>query len=488
MVQEVLEAVTWPGEALLGFAVCRHNPGEFFDKSFLIGLTQRRFLLVRKDQPERVYTIYRSLIDRVVMTGPGLLKRPGIAIHLGGDVIRLEIAASWGERAARMVEEHCAWDDESPYLTADQFLDSISDLAGLGLLRPAQALLRKHRAEDPVLEIEPRAEHLDYDLTQGRWSLSLTLIMLAIVLVFLAGRLGLGRVWSGGNLLPMALTLLAGVELVRRQQTWRKLALGFALLAAILNLAYCGVSGLWLNVLMWTAFGAASITALTGKTSRPRNLIATGIFSLGFLVPMVFTVAALITPDEIHFSDDFSADKGWVDYQTETLTSRMENGAYTLHVQENSVTYFAFPPVGFNPHKVQFDALVPGAFSGEIGTYGVACGFQEEGPVYLVEIDPVGKHYSFLRQEGERSVPLGEGYWNPLSGTQTADGAAHLEVACGAGQMTLTMNGVLQGQARMGDFEPDGKMGLFVHTWPETGPDGYKVLFDNIVFTTGQAR
>ena len=67
----------------------------------------------------------------------------------------------------------------------------------------------------------------------GRWRpLSVGIAGGAVALAFLIGRLGLGRVWSGGNLLPMILILLAGTELVRRQQTWRGLALGFALNAS----------------------------------------------------------------------------------------------------------------------------------------------------------------------------------------------------------------------------------------------------------------
>jgi hypothetical protein len=500
VVQERLEAVTWPGEALLGFTVCRHNPGEFFDKVYYIGLTERRFLLVRKDQPERVYSIYRCLIDRVTCSGAGLFRSPGFEIQMGGDTLRLETVQPWDQRSVQMVEKHQAGDIEAPYLTATQFLDGVSDLADLGMLRPAQALLRKHMAEDPVLEIEPRAEELDFLLTQGRWSLWLTLIMLGIALVYIAGRVALGAAWAGGGVLPVILLALAGGELVGRQQTWRGLALGFILLAAIFNLAYSGISGSVVDGLVWAAFGLACTISLTGKTVRPRNLAATGIFTLGFLVPLVVSGVVMAATPQVSFQDDFSTDKGWTARDTQTFTSGINNAMYTMHVKEKNAAFLAFPPASFTPTRVQFEARVPEEYQDKVGTYGVTCGREDQGAMYLVEIDPAGKQYAFLKQEGERYAPLGEGYWKPLTGQQAGEGAALVEVQCTDGEMSLTVNGVLQGQtwiaagevmqgqARLAGFARDRRMGLFVRTWSESEPRGFEILFDNVVFYNGKAK
>ncbi len=488
VVQETLEAVTWPGEVLLGFTVCRHNPGEFLDKEYYVGLTQRRFLLVRKGQPERIYTIYRSYIDQVVYTRWGLFKQPCIEIHLGGDIFRLEMIQPWHQRAMQMAEKHATWELESPYLTATQFLDGMTDLADLGMLRPAQALLRKHKAEDPVVEIEPRTEELDFQITQGRWSLWMTLIMLAIALVYIIGRMGWGAAWAGSGLLPVILMVLAGVELVRRQQTWRGLALGFTLLAALINLAYSGVSGSLVSGLEWAAFGAASCVALTGKTSRPRNLTATAIFTLGFLIPLLVSGIIIAATPPVRFSDDFSTNQGWINRDSQNLTSGIEDGAYAIHVKDSNETFFAFPPITFTPARVRFDASIPMNFKGKVGTYGVTCGYQDAGVVYLVEIDPVGSQFSFLRQDEEQSVPLHDGYWRPLTGVQAGEAMTQVEVQCADKGMSLTVNGISQGQSRAGDLSPDGRIGLFVRTWPETGQGGFKVLFDNIVFLAGGAK
>lgn len=500
VVQETLEAVTWPGEALLGFAVCRHNPGEFFDKVYYLGLTERRFLLVRKDRPERVYSIYRCLVDRVTYNGAGLLRSPGFEIQLGGDTLRLEIFQPWDQRAVQMVEKHQARDIEAPYLTATQFLDGMSDLADLGMLRPAQALLRKHMAEDPVLEIEPRAEDLDFQLTQGRWSLRLTLIMLGIALAYIVGRVALGAAWAGGGVLPVILLALAGGELVGRQQSWRGLALGFILLAAVFNLAYSGISGSLLDGLVWAAFGLAAAISLTGKTGRPRNLTATGVFTLGFLVPLVLTGVVMASKPQVSFQDDFSTNKGWIVRDTQTITSGITNEMYVMHVKEKNAAFLAFPPANFAPTRVQFEAQVPEGFRGKVGTYGVTCGREDQGPVYLVEIDPAGKQYAFLKQEGEQYMPLGDVYWQPLTGQPAGEGAALVEVQCAGGEMSLSVNGVLQGQARiatgevlqgqarLAGFAPGRKMGLFVRTWSETEPGGFEILFDNVVFYNGKAK
>lgn len=485
MVQEALEAVTWPGEALLGFCVCRHNPGKFFDKVYYLGLTPRRFLLVSKDQPERVYSIYRSYIERVVPTVKGLFKQPGIEIHLGGDVLQLETVNPWHPHAIQMAEQHKTWELESPYLTATQFLDGMADLADLGMQRPAQALLRKHMAEDPVLEIEPRAAELDFQLTQVRWSLWLSLGMLIIALLYIFGRMGWGAVWAGSGILPVILLVLAAEELVRRKQTWRGLALGFTLLATLINLAYSGISGSPVNALVWTSFGIASFLALTGKTSRPRNLSATAIFAAGFLLPLTITGIVMAATPQVRFSDDFSTNKGWITRDSKNLTSHIENGAYAIHVKESSATFFAFPPVSFTPSSVRFDANLPMHFQGRVGTYGVACGYQDNGPAYLIEIDPAGKHYTFLRYDGDVFVPLYQGYWRPLTGLLVSESSSQVEVQCSKDAMSLAVNGVMQGQVSA-DLSGAGKMGLFVRTWPETGQDGFKVLFDNVVFQNGK--
>jgi hypothetical protein len=482
IVQETLEAVTWPGEALLGFARCRHNPGELLKKEYYIGLTPRRFLLVRKDHPERVYSIYRSYIHRVVTCGAGMFHPAGFEIQVGGDTLWLEAAQSWNQRAFQMVEKHNAWEAESPYLTATQFLDGMTDLADLGMVRSAQVLLRNHRAINPVLEIEPRAEDLDVHLTQGRLSLWLTLIMLVIALLYIIGCVYWKATWAGFGILPVILLVLAAERLVRWQMTWRGLALSFTLMATLVNLASSGASGSFLNGSVWAAFGAASLLALTGKTSRLRNLTATAIFTLGFLAPLVVTGAVTAATPPARFSDDFSTNQGWITRDSTMHTSRIEDGAYAIAVKESSETFFAFPPLSFIPTSVDFEALVPEHFQGKVGTYGVTCGYQDSGAVYLVEIDPAGNHYAFLRFDGKRSSPINGVYWHPLAGAQNVEGATRVKVRCAGKGISLVVNGIEQGHTWVTDLVPDGKMGIFVRTWPETGADGFKVLYDNVVF------
>jgi hypothetical protein len=505
VVQETLEAVIWPGESLLGFTQCRFNPGEFLDKTYCVGLTPRRFLLVCKDQPDRVYSIFRSMIERVHYKNGGMLHPSGLELKLGGEAILLETVHPWNQRAIQIARLHKEWELESPYLTSTQFLESITDLTSLGLLRPAQTLLRKHMADDPVVEIEPRSDELDYQITQGRLALWLSLGTLSFALFYSLGRVLCGAAWAGANVLPVILLLLAAVQLVRWQQAWRGISLVFTLLAAILNLAYSGFASFaagtitsfgailnslnasFPNSLMWAAFGAANLVALTGTPRRARSVTAATIFAVGFLAPLMVTGAAAAVPvlfgnPQVLFSDDFSTDQGWISRDNDIVTSRIEAGAYEMHVKEISATFFAFPPVHFSPTWVSVDTQVSDELKNSVGTYGVTCGYSEWDGAYLVEIDPTGNQFAFVRQDGKNFVPLNAGYWQPVIGTQIHQGTTHLEVNCENSEISLKINGLEQEKIQVPGFSWNGKMGIFVRTWPDSGSQGFEVLFDNANF------
>jgi hypothetical protein len=480
-VLETLRALTWPGELLLGVTLCRLNPGGLLDGVYYAGLTPRRFLLVRKDRPARVYSIYRICVEQARYAQAGGLGRQGLELRLGGESILLETTPAWERAAREMAEKHAAWEAESPYLTSDQFLASITDLADLGLARPAQALLREHMTSNPVIEIEPQAAELDRHISETRQSLGLSAGMMVLALLYMLGQVIFGSTWNGPAIL---LSMAAIVELLRWKQARRALALILALTAAVFNLGYGALGGSLLNGVLWVSFSAAVTLALTGRASRARNLAAGAVFALGFLAPLVLVGVSLAAPVRTQFSDDFSSHSGWVTCQgcgQGAASSQIEDGAYAVHVKEAGTAFFAFPPVHFVPSETDFEVKIPAEYRKEVGTFGVTCGYQDTDSQYMVELDPRGQSYAFLRQQGEQITSLTRSYWNPLTGTSLGD-TVHLRVSCANNQISLAVNGVKQGQVSAPSLDGRGKMGLFVRTWPETGPLGYKVLFDNETF------
>jgi hypothetical protein len=55
-------------------------------------------------------------------------------------------------------------------------------------------------------------------------------------------------------------------------------------------------------------------------------------------------------------------------------------------------------------------------------------------------------------------------------------------VICADQEITLMINGMEQRSASVPGFTRHGKIGLFVRTWPESDEQGFKLLFDNVVF------
>ncbi|RPJ38082.1 MAG: hypothetical protein EHM21_17360 [Chloroflexi bacterium] len=265
---------------------------------------------------------------------------------------------------------------------------------------------------------------------------------------------------------------------------------GFASFAAASSPAGSGLTASIpsvINSLVWIAFGAANVLVLTGTPHRTRNAIATGIFTVGFLAPLLFTginaaAPVLFGDPQARFQDDFSLNRGWISRENGVFSSQIENSAYAVHNKENNSTFYAFPPLRFNPLYASLDAQAPEVFGGLVGTYGVACGYTEYEGSYLVEIDPAGNQYAFLKHDGKKYSSLTPMYWQPVTGTRLAPGTNRLEVGCADREITLSINGVEQGKVTVPGFSWHGKMGLFVRTWPESAQQGYKVLFDNVDF------
>lgn len=279
--QMVLEQAIWPGELLLGFTQCRLNPGTLEDRVFWVGLTQRRILFIAEAQPERSYTIYRDFVQKVEFGRMGWLKQRGLQIELGGDSLFLACIAEWSGPASRLAEAHAACELDPLYLTSLQFLQQITDLTDLGLLRIARMLLNENKRTNPVIEIEPETEALEERLQNSRLALRTGAAIFTATLVFMivmavSGQAQLG--WSTFLMLPAVTGLLRG------RQARRGFALFLALLVALGSVLLNVVSASYLNAAMWASFGMAMFLTLSGQPRRQRVMWAVAVFALGFIL------------------------------------------------------------------------------------------------------------------------------------------------------------------------------------------------------------
>lgn len=280
----VLEEVIWPGEVLLSCVQCRLNPGSLADRVFMVGLTQRRIVLVAPDHPERTYSIYRDFVQSVTYQTSGFMHGRGLRIELGGDALYLTCSRDWDEYARDLVATHRQTELDPLYLTSIQFLQQTTDLTDLGMLRIAHKLLHENIKTNPVIEIEPETAVLDERLEDSRLALHMgagiftfTLLFMILMAVFGHARLGFS----------IFLMLPALTGLLRGQQSRRGFALFMTSLVALGSVLLNAASGSYLNVLMWASFGTAMFLTLAGQPRRSRVAWAALIFMVGFvLVPL----------------------------------------------------------------------------------------------------------------------------------------------------------------------------------------------------------
>ena len=476
-VRDALEAVIWPGEILLGFVQCGLNPGTLADKTYYVGLTPRRFVLVRKDQPERVYSIYRLFVHTAVYSRDNWLHRRGLRLELGGDTLVLSTDPHWSQHAARLAELHEQGEPESPYLTSIQFLQQITDLTDLGQLRIARRMLRENVTANAVIEIEPETVTLQRRIEESRRALRTGAVIFVIALLFMLGGALAGQ---QPPVLGILLAWVAASGLLCGRQSRRGFALALALLTAALNGLMFAAARSWLDAAAWVSFGAAMVLLLSGAPSLRRTHWAVAVFILGFMGAQGYGIFTALNPPPARFADDFSTARGWVERDQDLHAAGIVNGAYAVHVRQPNSTFLAFPPVAAAPVEIQFKAWVAADQTQTPGTFGTVCGYQPDGPYYQIEIDPAAQRYAVFHRIGEITTPLSSPIWQPLSGLQEGGRANRFAVRCAGNRIDLAVNGLAQGYARASDLSPAGQMGLLVSTWPETGEQGFKVLFDDV--------
>ena len=283
-----------------------------------------------------------------------------------------------------------------------------------------------------------------------------------------------------------------------------------------------GFSGnLLLDVLTWGSFGTALALLLTGKPSQPRRALATTLFSVGFIGAWLFTfflpllakpilASPLLTPpaqvgltSPAAFYDDFSLPRGWAIQNGENFSSGIEDGRYAVQVTEPGTIFFAFPPVDFQVDESSFDVLLSadavekaglgssntqidtGKVSNQDGYYGVVCHYSKDAPDFiLVQIHPASARYSIVQVSGDKVQSLTEPDWKDASTLKVDQAQNHIRVTCDGQRVTLWANQAALDQVTYAPDQPrsDGRMGIFVRASEQSGPEGWKVWFDDALF------
>ena len=177
--------------------------------------------------------------------------------------------------------------------------------------------------------------------------------------------------------------------------------------------------------------------------------------------------------------DDFSnASLGWKEGSDDVGAWGYENGGYFIQVIQPEYMVWKFPPASFQPSTAEFDAIAPSGTQG--GTFGVVCHFQDKDNFDFVEIDLADNTYSFGRYASGQQSILSDPEWN-ASIFLNADSQAsnHIMVACDPDMISLFINNEYEDQVALSELAPAGDLALFVSTWNDTGPEGFKIMFDN---------
>jgi hypothetical protein len=184
--------------------------------------------------------------------------------------------------------------------------------------------------------------------------------------------------------------------------------------------------------------------------------------------------------------DDFSSKAlGWEEFDNGTTIIQYENEAYSFQLFEQDYWDWIVAPVYFWPDSIQFDVWgLPGR---QNGNYGVMCQFQDADNYNYVEVIPDERLFTIgTVRAGELTyltIPDASGdYWLEAAPLKASPQEVNrFDVGCYRDVVVLAINDALVYHVNIPDPLPDpGEITLFVYTYPDAGPQGYKVFFDNV--------
>ncbi|MBN1314307.1 MAG: zinc ribbon domain-containing protein [Anaerolineales bacterium] len=184
--------------------------------------------------------------------------------------------------------------------------------------------------------------------------------------------------------------------------------------------------------------------------------------------------------DDHYIMDDFSSDAfGWSVDTTDVTNRGYEEGGYYIHITDSNFWGMSWLPVEFTPRVVEFDARIVEGYPG--GEYGVICNYQDSANYDFVGIDPETNDFVVARRVEDEFVYLDDPGWiSTESLAESSTAVNHILVECYADFITVFIGDEYQGEWALDPPGVEQYMALYVYGWDEIGPNGFKVIFDNL--------
>jgi hypothetical protein len=189
--------------------------------------------------------------------------------------------------------------------------------------------------------------------------------------------------------------------------------------------------------------------------------------------------------DDHSFFDDFSSDSlGWPRYDDGKTILAYEEGEYSLQIAEPDYWDWVYFPDYFYPVEFRFD--VRGPAGSQDGTFGILCHYQDVDNYYYIEFDLDDASFIIAEYFQGEEVLLSEPGTNDPVWQSTGAFGPHstpnrIGVSCTLDMIRLTINDEFVDLVQVQQpFEQQGEVAFFVYSFPDAGPEGYKVWLDNV--------
>ncbi len=297
-VQRTLEKQLAPEEHLLGYTVGNLSEG-LGVKRYYVGATSQRMLLLPLEDEKptnQLFSIRRDFIAQVrASRGGGSV----LMVELLGDTLSIVMPGtlSWVECSRELIDN---WGTASanPPLTSQTLGQQLKDLRHLKLHSTADKVLESALAANPGLAQEESLSALKTDTKESLLALRVAgAFLLFIDTLNLIFSLAIMRIAPDVtvNLLPvfvsMAIDVFIAASFLRGHTQYRI----WAIVRATLGFVVFGFFGAiareaYLQVAMSAALNSAVVLVVTGRSTRTRTWVASGLYLLGVVLYISYLI------------------------------------------------------------------------------------------------------------------------------------------------------------------------------------------------------
>ncbi len=194
------------------------------------------------------------------------------------------------------------------------------------------------------------------------------------------------------------------------------------------------------------------------------------------------------TASDNPFYDDFSTDRDWPevnDPDNPAYTISWLGDLYEMAVIKPKTQAWVFPPTDYTPDILEFDAILPDDYTGNVGgTFGVLCHFVDADNYHEVELDIFNDSYSIRRVVNNQSELLTPEAWVSYDDFNKGPGSVNrVVVSCQGDTIALEINGAPVTALDDPDAPFVGEMhtALAIATYEDMDEGGYRMWFDNFI-------